>query len=69
MESRTSTMTFIIDQHDISGFTWQLAWLIAVFPALESTWQDKRGQKKNKSAAQCFLDGVSLVQLFIGSSA
>ena len=70
MESRTGNMLFVIDQHDIYGFIWRTAWLIAVFTAKRpSSGEHPAGQEKNKSGVQFFLDGAYLVQLFIRSSA
>lgn len=66
MESRTGNMIFIIDQHDIYGFIWQAAWLIAVFSAKRpSSGGHLAEQKKNKFGVQFFLDGVCLVQLLL----
>lgn len=69
MESRTGNTLFIIERHDIDGFIWQTARLIAVFTAKRpSSGEHLAGQKKSKFGVQFFLDGVYLVQLFIRSS-
>lgn len=67
MESRTGKMLFIIDQHDMYGFSWQPGWLIAAFTAKRPSHGDHLTKKKFE--VQFFLDGGNLVQIFIRSSA
>lgn len=54
MESRTGKILFKIDQHNVYGFFWQPAWLIAAFTDKRPSHRDHLTGQKNKCGVQFF---------------